>query len=204
MMVLSLAVAAALTQPAPSPTPLKTIGSVRASATCTMLREDVGQAIAGILANDGLVEQGRLMLYKVRHDGIAAPLGVGWTGGAGPASALDDVQMNDLVGVIAKNIERIELLLQKAGSKDVRLNAARTHLERVVAEQRSELNILSGNVTSNESADLQSRTALAPASESQRPVRLSLAEELSAKQSASKQTEIDAALTVKPLIDACR
>lgn len=107
------------------------------------------------------------MLYKVRHDGIAAPLGAGWTGGAGPASALDDVQMNNLVGVLAKNLERIDLLLQKASSKDARLNASRAHLERVADEQRSELNILSGNVASNESEDLRARTGLAPGSESQ-------------------------------------
>lgn len=196
ILLLSLAAAIALTQPAPSPTPLKTIGSVRASATCGVLREDVGQAIAGILTNDALIEQGRLMLYKVRHDGIAAPLGAGWTGGAGPASALDDVQMNNLVGVLAKNLERIDLLLQKASSKDARLNASRAHLERVADEQRSELNILSGNV--------RARTGLAPGSESQGPVRLSLTEQLSAEQRVSKQTEIEAALTVKPLIEACR
>lgn len=144
------------------------------------------------------------MLYKVRRDGIAAPLGAGWTGGAGPSSSLDDVQMNNLIGVLAKNLERIELLLRKTSAKDGRLTAARAALERVAAEQRTALNILSGNVITNESADLQSRQGLVPAaSEAQGPVRLSLVEQLGTQLNTTKQTEIDAAVS-EPLIDACR
>jgi hypothetical protein len=206
--VFNIVLLAALTgpaQPAPSPTPLRTISNVRASPVCTELREDVGQAIHGILVNDQMLDQGRLMLYKVRRDGIAAPLAAGWTGGAGPSSSLDDVQMNNLVGVLAQNLDRIESLLRSANGKDSRLVQARAELERVAARQRMALNILSGNVTSNESADLQARQALVPAgSEAQGPTRISLAEELAAQLSATKQTEIDAALSVKPLIDACR
>lgn len=184
---------------------------MRSTIVCTALREQVGQAIGGILVNDRMVDQGRLMLYKVRRDGVAAPLGAGWSGGAGPASSLDDQQMEQLVGVIAKNIDKIEILLnethvpaQSTSAADRDLMAAREQLERVVAQQRAALNILAGNVLSNQASDLQSRQGLAPGSESNGPPRMSLAEEVAAQQQTTTATEKQAAATLQPVIDYCR
>lgn len=184
---------------------------MRSTIVCTALREQVGHAIGGILVNDRMVDQGRLMLYKVRRDGVAAPLGAGWSGGAGPASSLDDQQMEQLVGVIAKNIDKIEILLnethvpaQSTSAADRDLMAAREQLERVVAQQRAALNILAGNVLSNQASDLQSRQGLAPGSESNGPPRMSLAEEVAAQQQTTTATEKQAAATLQPVIDYCR
>ncbi len=191
--------------PAAPPTPLKTISHVYASPTCTTLRENVGVVIQGILINDRMIDQGRILLYKVRRDGIAAPLGAGWSGGAGPSSSLDDVQMENLVGVVAKNLEKLGSVLNGVRGNNRDLVAARAHLEDVVEQQRRELNILSGNVLSNESADLQSRKGLAPPdSAAAAPQRLSMIEELAAQQDDMQPIEQRAALSVKPLIDGCR
>lgn len=197
--------------PLTTPPPLRTISHVRSTIVCSVLRQQVGQAIGGIFVNDRMVDQGRLMLYKVRHDGIAAPLGAGWSGGAGPASSLDDQQMEQLVGVIAKNIDKIQTLLDEtrvpantASDADRQLLAAREQLERVVAQQRAALNILSGNVLSNEATDLQARQGVAPGSDAQGPPRLSLAEVVAAQQKTMSQTEKQAAATLQPVIEYCR
>ena len=180
---------------------------------CSTLRENVGQAIQGLIVNDGVVDQGRMMMNKIRHDAMAAPKSTSTTGGTGASSAMDDVQLQNLVGVLAHNLDKVEALLNDphhfpatpANDEQRQLLQAKAQLEAVVAQQRAALNIIAGTVDQNQLLDLQSRTnPISPAAyNASGPQRISMPEALQLEQRLTQQYEQTGALALKPIIDKC-
>jgi hypothetical protein len=166
-MILAAALVAICATPSadPSPTALKVIERVTVSATCSTLRREIAQSIEGLRVNDGLLSQGQLMMTKIRSDAMADPRSNSGAGGAGASSELDDVQMTQLVHVLAANLEKIDALLSNprafpdrpATADQQALATANQRLEDVAAEQRRALNLLSATSSTNAAMDLASK-----------------------------------------------
>ena len=162
----ALAVAAllaveALPSAAPQPTPLETIGHVRTTLLCAALKNKLFPAVTGLRTNDNVIDQGRILLWKMANDSetgssqkARASSGGRWISTSQPNRALlnDNAQLGQLVHAIAQNLDLIDKLLAdpqrfppKPSAGDVQLFAqAKVHLDAVVDEQRVALNILSG------------------------------------------------------------
>jgi hypothetical protein len=214
--VLAVALATSTPSPSPAPSPLPEIAHVRTSFLCNTLGNNLFQAVGGLRVNDGLVDQGRMMMAKIAYDAIASPKSVSAGGGAGPASQLDDVQLGILVNGLAQNIDKIETLLadphrfpiQPTNDEQRELALAKSRLEAVVVQQRASLNILSGIVETNEFLDLQSRCNPADSScgraASAGPARISMPEVIVIRQKLTRQAEDNVAPAVLPIVAACR
>jgi hypothetical protein len=166
MLFASVAIAALSTiaPPSPSPTPLKVIGHAATSAVCTAVRENLAPTIVGLRVNDGLIGQGEALMGKIAYDAIAEPNN-GAMGGVGAASAMDDVQLSQLVHALAQNLTRVENLLndarrfpaQPSNDDERALQLARARLQAVADEQSRALRIMSGTMDADEMWDLESR-----------------------------------------------
>lgn len=154
-MLALVAFLAALTTPAPvpaatpSPAPvLKTIVHVRSSPFCSALRDKLGPAIAGLLANDTLANTSKPMLVKMSRDY--------YSGSAidpshrSPSMQMDVMRMNQLVWSIVQNRDKVDTLLRDPAlwrnvtSDDARLAQMRSQLQDVEDKQNRTLNVLSG------------------------------------------------------------
>ena len=209
---LVLVLALMQTPPPDAASPLKVITTVKASNLCTVLRKNVASAVGGLIANNTLVDQGGWLVRKTRRDTFADPKDAGATGGAGASSQLDDVRLGQVVSALAKNIERIDALLDdpaafpKNRPLDDRLKRVRARLQDVLDRQRVELNVLAGNVDTNMATDLQSRhdpvtqTKLVTA----RTQRVSFVEALDGAVHSEQTAETLVASEVSVLVRACR
>lgn len=144
---------------APSPAPLKTIVNVHSRDLCTVLREKLGPAIGGILANDTLTRQGQAVMERLVTDSKSEYAGA--LGGEGSVGVMDNMRIeNDVSGLVA-NIGKIEKILDGAtyrgqdAADAAAFEAARARLNDVLAKQKAELNILSFVAFSNQGRDLQ-------------------------------------------------
>jgi hypothetical protein len=176
---------------AQSPAPLKEIGHVRSSISCSALRHNLFPAVEGLRINDALISHGQVLLVRTANDAAAYAANasqtdtsggdpfqqeaganegsVSPTGGASAASEMNAFQLGILSHDLAQNIEKIEALLDDRHafpapkSDDERaLALAESRLEAVVAQQRASLNILSTTAETNDANDLKSRRDVIP------------------------------------------
>ena len=148
-----------------SPAPLRTIVHERSSPFCTTLRENVGHALTGLLANDDAIARSKPLYVKLAHDYAAwSPDGRN-DGRRSPATHLDMQRMEIIVGAIVHNLQVIDALLTdpvrftpSAASQDDRtLSSIRAQLNGVEDAQRKSLNVLNGTVETYAFEDLQGR-----------------------------------------------
>lgn len=156
-----LLVAVLAANPQPSPTPLRTIVNIRSREMCTVLREKLAPAVGGVLANDQLARDGQAVMNRLGSDAqneYADDLG-----GAGAASSMDNLRMENVVAHLVSNIEKIEKLLDNAayrGKDDTdagAVAAVRRRLQTVLTEQKAELNVLAYVTYSNQGRDVQAK-----------------------------------------------
>lgn len=201
--------------PQPSPAPLKTIVTIQAHEPCSVLRERLEPAIGGLLENDKLSREGQAVMNHLTFDSkgeYADDLG-----GMGAQVSMDNMRMENVVSAMVHNIERIDSQLSalpKGGTQpgvSALVEAARDRLQHVLAMQRTELNVLSFTVGSNESNDVlakKSQIGLAwgnsPDSMQSEPDPVSLPERLEKLRAAVARTEDDAGRAIAPLIRMCR
>lgn len=158
------AVAAGGPSPAPSATPLKVIVDIRSSALCTSLRQNIGPALAAIMSDDQAVAASKPLLIQMSRDYIS-PETINQAGLGnlhGPASTdhssakmeLDTSHLEELIGVLAHNLQMIDAAL--ADSKrfpavantdaDHKLLEIKAQLQDVAKQQRQALDVLNGLV----------------------------------------------------------
>lgn len=195
-----------------SPSQPPVITTVKASAACAALRKNVYVAVGGLLANDALMNQGKLLVAKVVRDASADPENAAATGGAGPSSALDDVRLQQVVMALSNNVRKIEIQLNDTNvfpsdrPMDVRLENARSALRNVLAAQETELNVLSMDVDTNQLMDLGSRRSPIDAKSFHAPtaVRLSDFGPFGTAMQRESSAETSASAAVTQLVEACR
>lgn len=182
---------------------------------CTVLRENFAPAIGGVLANDKLAGEGQAVLNRLGADAkneYADDLG-----GAGAASSMDNLRVENVVSGLAANIEKIEKILDDAAyrgkddSDAAAIATARARLESVLTQQKAELNVLSYVTYSNQGTSLwhaHSNMPLAfgasPNSMEPDPVPVALPEQLRALRGMEQHAEYDATQALAPIIEACK
>jgi hypothetical protein len=246
MIFVSLVIVAQIAQGLPSPAaaqspgPLKEIIRVRSSTLCTTLRNNLFPAFKVLRVNDAMIGRGQAILAKTATDAAAyaanaSPVdssggdpfqqeaeanegSASATGGASAASEMDAYQLGILAQNLAKNIERIEALLDDPHlfpatpkSDDERaLVLAQSRLEAVADRQRASLNVLSATAEINDANDLRSRRDVIPyehcmSCAQTRPFTpISMPDSLAATRKLTEQTETDVAPAVDPIVDACK
>lgn len=153
--MVGLIVAALLVRPTASPTPLKVIERVQASARCTLLHENVAPSVGAVLRNDIVIQQAGTsvdnMVRSINGLGGDSPYG-------NPGVALAQVQLLDLGGRLVKNIAAIDRRLADPRFKnlsDPEVAAIRESLEHVADQQSRLLNIIFSIAYSSHPADLR-------------------------------------------------
>jgi hypothetical protein len=163
-----LAVVTVSPSPSPQPTTLKTIEYEHSVPFCTALRATVRPALAALLQNDRLIERGHAAFvtagYNVTHGGI--PDGGGFNGVVGPPqweqsqpdTIIVQMQQRALAKSLEDNVDTVDTML--AGKKGfatvtaavdkAKLLTITSQLDSVVAQQRTAVNIISGEVENSE------------------------------------------------------
>ncbi len=161
----------------PSPAPLKTISHVRSSPFCTTLHENVGHAVAALIANKSAIADGKAMLLRMAQDRT-------YRANPGGVLDVDMVEIDRVVGAMVTNLRLTDAALDdleripaepKTGD-DKRLAAMRDALRAVEERQRIALNVFSGMYESYGSNELARKlNPLAPATrtEAQAPPNFS-------------------------------
>ena len=97
----------------PSAAPPKTIVTVKSSALCAGLRENIAPALAGLIQNDGLIGYGRSTLLNIANESQHAPLQSSYNerGAAQVASSTPRLgegfsHLSDLARSIQRNTDR--------------------------------------------------------------------------------------------------
>lgn len=209
-----LLLAALAANPQPSPTPLKTIVNIRSREICTVLRENLAPAIGGLLANDKLTIEGQVLLNRLGGDAqgeYADDLG-----GEGSVTSMDNERIGNVVSAMVANIERIERLLSQASyrgkdqTEGAAFDEARSGLERVLARQKDELNILSFVTVSNEGNSVLAKrdptggVGRPGPSEQADLTPVTLPKALWTVRQVVRRTENDAAPAVSHIVEVCR
>ncbi|MBV8433244.1 MAG: hypothetical protein JO029_03070 [Candidatus Eremiobacteraeota bacterium] len=165
-LIASLLLAAVTASPAPSPQPtLKTIEHERSTQFCTALQQSVRPALAALMQNDRLIERGRVNYVeagnRLTHGGIADG-GGGYNNLLGPPqwspsqgdTIITESRQRTLAKSIEDNVDAVDTMLSDkkridaVPSEDERtkLLTIGTQLYGVVAEQRTAVNVISGQV----------------------------------------------------------
>lgn len=162
MVLAVLAIAQVLAAPAASSpaSPPKTIITVKSTALCTGLRENVAPALAGLIQNDGLIGYGRSTLLNIANEAQHAPLQSSYNerGAAQPASSTPRLgegfsHLNDLARSIAHNAATIDTILSDKArfpsspstSDEKTLDLMKAQLLSVARQQRLLVNVLGGS-----------------------------------------------------------
>jgi hypothetical protein len=96
----------------PSAAPPKTIVTVKSSALCAGLRENVAPALAGLIQNDGLIGYGRSTLLNIANESQHAPLsnynerGAAQVASSTPRLGEGFSHLSDLARSIQRNTDR--------------------------------------------------------------------------------------------------
>jgi hypothetical protein len=136
---------AALVTPQPSPSPLKTISSVRSSPFCTALRENVGHAVKALIENNVAIGQSKSVFLKMAHDELTS-------GDKQMVMDMDVQHLDPLIEQIVKNRDAALAQLSDAerfaaqpkSDDERRLERIRQQLRAVIDRQNDALNLLSG------------------------------------------------------------
>jgi hypothetical protein len=160
--ILAVVVAAPAETPAPAPTALKTIITVRSTQLCTATASTTLHTIQGLQANDRLIESSKPLLLEMGRDFIpVSEVGNSFGkrnthfGGAhdpSPALVLDNQHLVKLTSQLVHNLAIIDSLLNDpsrfptAAKTDADREALllKAQLQAVADQQRKALNILYG------------------------------------------------------------
>jgi hypothetical protein len=209
-----LLLAAVVVSPNPSPPPLRTISNVHVREVCTALREKIRPSLAGMFADDDLSGQGQQLLNRLSLD--AEQDYIGDMGGAGARVAMDNMRVETIANGMAANIQSIQKLLDGAvyrGTNDpdrVALAAVTAQLQQILAQQKTELNILSFVAYSNNGRYLQGKldpiggNGAPPSTYQREAAPLTLPQLLALQRKAVHDAEAQASGAMAPLIAACR
>jgi hypothetical protein len=229
ILVLAQATPTAASSPQPVASPaLKEIYHTHSSAVCSALNNNLLPAVDGLRANDDLASHGQAALARIaqdaaasveaRQDGFIYTTSATLTGGASTGPEMDNYRLGNLVHAIARNLEKIEALLDDpksfpsnpASANEQQLLLVRSLLGKVVAEQRASLNVLSGTQATNAANDLRSQRDTIPyehdmsGPETPHYTFTSRPEALSNERQLTQQAEADVTPAVLPLVAACR
>ena len=214
--MLTLVIALLSPSPAPNSAPLKTIMTIQSRAMCAQLRQQIGPAIGGLLANDHLASEGQVLLGRITGDSINEVADD--EGGAGAKVSMDNLKIENIVGGMVANIARLEKMLSVSGatpppgSQDAEMIVlARERLTSVIAAQKAELNVLSYVWDSNAGRDLQFKKdptggahGNAPLSELPQTPPVALPQSLWLDRQRTRVLEGQASRVVNEMISSCK
>lgn len=160
--------------PSPSPQPtIKTIVTVHSSQFCAVLGKWVRPALAELMQNDQSIELGHSVFVaagdRIKHGGVESPSdGLRTAPKLSPSSGdtiLVESRQRRLAKTIEDNIEAIETILSDkkrfavvaAGDENTKLLSIESQLKAIVGEQRTAVNIISGQAEGAELAALYNR-----------------------------------------------
>jgi hypothetical protein len=159
--------------PSASPQPtLKTIVTVHSSQFCTALRESVRPVLAALMQNDQSIKLGHTTLVaagdRIKHGGVESPSdGLRTAPQLSPSSSdtvLVENQLRRLAKTIEDNIAAVETILSDkkrfavvAAGENTALVSIESQLNAVAGEQRTAVNIISGQAEGAELAALYNR-----------------------------------------------
>ncbi|MEO6990917.1 MAG: hypothetical protein ABI346_08950 [Candidatus Baltobacteraceae bacterium] len=154
-----LALAPVIVIPLPTSTPLKEIGRVRASVTCTALRAIAAPTLVGLVKNDEVIGRGHQVVMKMRDD---------LKNNSSTALDLDRSYMETVVRALAHNLEIVDKLLgdskrfpRFAKNDDERQALAmRDQLQAVSTSQMAALNVLDGQLETDLLGQMQTTPGL--------------------------------------------
>jgi len=175
--VASLLAAAVMASPSPLPSAkpaLKTIITVHSSQFCTALEESVRPALAGLMHNDRLIERGRSAFadagYRATHGAIDSPsvaqvIGPPATSQSAADAEMVEIRQRQLAKTLEDNIETVETILSDkkrfvtvtASDESAKLSSIQSQLAAVAANQRTAVNLISGQVEGSELVALYNR-----------------------------------------------
>jgi hypothetical protein len=171
--IASVIAAVVLSSPSPSPQPtLKTIVTVHSSQFCTVLRELVRPALAALMQNDQSIKLGDSVFVaagdRIKHGGVESPSdGLRTAPKLSPSSGdtiLVENRLRRVAKTIEDNIAAIEAILSDkkrfavaAASENTTLLSIESQLNAIVGEQRTAVNVISGQAEGAEVVALYNR-----------------------------------------------
>src|SRR5215469_1493900 len=151
MLALVLAVAIPAV-PTPSPPP-PIIITTKTSVLCNAVRNIVAPAVAGLIAQDFMIDQGRDLIADMVKTHFA---------GADAWVELDNMRLSSVVDGVAQNNIKVHRLLEKLAGVSLKdpaeateLSSLRSRLLDIADEQAESLNVLSGTADTEALAELQ-------------------------------------------------
>ncbi len=217
MLALVLAVAIPAVPTAPPP-PI--IITTKTSVLCNAVRNIVAPAVAGLIAQDFMIDQGRDLIADMVRTHFA---------GADAWVELDNMRLSSVVDGVAQNNIKVHRLLTKLADVSLKdpaeateLSSLRSRLLDIADEQAQSLNVLSGTADTEALAELQAfdnpmAAALRPdvqqartaenagtPEKSESPPPPDTSNDLAVKQSATGREELPIVALVRPIVDRCR
>ena len=139
--------------PAPSPTPLREIGRVRATVPCSALNDHVRPALLAALSNLAAVDAGRKALDTAASDQVRR---------AKLSLRFDRIAVDKAVRAMSENLakahEQLDAIPASVGADGADGKAvaeAKASLEQILNEQNDEINVLHGTVETDRLGEMQ-------------------------------------------------
>lgn len=216
MIALLLAVAIPAVPTAPPPIIITT----KTSVLCNAVRSIVAPTIAGLIAQDQMIDQGRDLVQEMLQMHYS---------GADAWVELDNMRLSSVVDGVAQNNIKVHRLLDKLANVSPKdpveaseLSSLRSRLLNIAEEQAESLNLLSGTAGTEALSEIQgfgnpmaamlrpeiqrapiAETTSAP-DESQSPAPPDPTSDLVLKQSMAGREESPIVALVRPIVERCR
>jgi hypothetical protein len=215
-----LAVLLAVAIPAVPTAPPPIIVTTKTSMLCNAVRTIVAPAVAGLIAQDTMIDQGRDLaadMARMHFEGSDA-----WV-------ELDTMRLSNVVDGVAQNNIKVHRLLDKLRNVSLKdpveaseLSSLRSRLLDIADEQAESLNLLSGTADTEALAEIQNlqnpmtgtlrpdvrdpradaNTSVPEKTESPPPPNPS--SDLEVKQSVTSREELPIVALVRPIVERCR
>lgn len=217
--LLALQVAVAIPAVPTAPPPI--IVTTKTSVLCNAVRTIVAPAIAGLIAQDQMIDQGRDLVQEMTRMHFEG--GDGWV-------ELDNMRLSSVVDGVAQNNIRVHRLLSKLGEISLKdpleateIASLRSRLLDIADEQAESLNLLSGTADTQALSELeglanpmsamlapdvvQNRTLdgnNSPNEPMQAPPPPDTSHDVAVKQSVTGREELPIVALVRPIVERCR
>lgn len=215
-----LAALLAVAIPAVPTAPPPIIVTTKTSVLCNAVRTIVAPAIAGLIAQDTMIDQGRDLVHDMVNMHFV---------GAGAWVELDNMRLSNVVDGVAQNNIKVHTLLSKLASVSLKdpdeasaLSALRVRLLNIADEQAESLNLLSGTADTEALSELDGlenpmTTSLEPDvrpnravernevhAEEEAPAPPDTSHDLASKRSVTLREESPIVALVRPIVERCR
>ncbi len=216
--MLALLLAVALPAALPSaPPPI--IVTTKTSVLCNAVRNIVGPVVAGLIAQDTMIDQGRDLVEDMAKMHIS---------GAGAWVELDTMRLSNVVDGVAHNNIKLHRLLGKLGDVSPKdpveaseLSSLRARLLNIADQQAESLNLLSGTADTEALSELEGfenpmAASLTPDVRQNRivdnsgpditqsPAPPDTSYDIAMKQSVTGREESPIVALVRPIVERCR